>query len=211
MADVGNCSHCFNAAVDSIKKDLWGTGIVGLVTLYDLMSTAGQSDSDPGAGLDSMMSSFASLATDASNMSNSHEQTASGMVMTNSWLDAVHGYSELEADSSAIFSSQHGTVLVECVNWATHDTGRPESPLVYDASMDVRYCRHGATSCMSSSVAMLQRLILLRAARLCFHLTEARRDALVCRDSFVCCSCCQPLGGDVHFCCQNLPTLKHFE
>ncbi|KAK2180920.1 hypothetical protein NP493_420g05028 [Ridgeia piscesae] len=95
-----------------------------------------QSDSDPGAGLDSMMSSFASLATDASNMSNSHEQTASGMVMTNSWLDAVHGYSELEADSSAIFSSQHGTVLVECVNWATHDTGRPESPLVYDASMD---------------------------------------------------------------------------
>ena len=85
-----------------------------------------------------MASSFASVATDASSMSDSRERTASLSALTNSWLDAVHSYSELEAESSAIFSSQHGTLVVECVNWATHDTGRPESPLTYDKTPDVR-------------------------------------------------------------------------
>ena len=84
-----------------------------------------------------MASSFASVATDASSMSDSRERTASLSALTNSWLDAVHSYSELEAESSAIFSSQHGTLVVECVNWATHDTGRPESPLAYDKTLDV--------------------------------------------------------------------------
>ena len=109
----------------------------GIVALRLSHYPLGQNDSDCPVP-DSMASSFASVATDASSMSDSRERTASLSALTNSWLDAVHSYSELEAESSAIFSSQHGTLVVECVNWATHDTGRPESPLVYDKTLDVR-------------------------------------------------------------------------
>ena len=177
LADVEN-SCGFNAArrCHFGITDLWEPTPCDYV--HDLL---GQTDTDQ-AVPDSMASSFASLATDTSSMSNSHERTASPMVMTNSWLDAVHGYSELEADSSAIFSSQHGTVLVECVNWATQDTGRPESPLKYDKAMDV--CRQ-LTSRRPPAlcpwhiflVAMLQDLILLWQSFVSV-LTDGPRDAL---------------------------------
>ena len=48
--------------------------------------------------------------------------------MSSSWLENVKFYSELEGDTALLNSADS----VDCINWNTRDSGRPESPLHFD-------------------------------------------------------------------------------
>ncbi len=61
-------------------------------------------------------------------MIQSREQKALPPDMTNSWMESVSRYSELEGDNALLASSGS----VQCLNWNTRDTGRAESPLRFD-------------------------------------------------------------------------------
>ena len=69
--------------------------------------------------------------------------------MSSSWLENVKYYNELEGDT-ALLNSQES---VDCINWNTRDSGRPESPLQFDHEeiMAINTSAHSDVGCRLAS------------------------------------------------------------
>ena len=52
--------------------------------------------------------------------------------LTQSWLEAVKSYSELDCDSAILSQDSLDGVLDGAAEWTAQNSGRPESPLKFD-------------------------------------------------------------------------------